>query len=189
MIISFVELSQTEGKPKQKTKAISRFFHYWRGLPHENQFILTRLLEALLGICSMCFAREENAITRKSQNQKHRPSTRRNMQALPPRRVTCCNGGTETDWIKPCRNAGKSRRLKKGTRQPKSRKPLRNRQSQNCLKDRRLPNMENRRGPLNRRIKRYSILQQLNFGDRSHVYTIIFHKYNVYIIIYTYISS
>ena len=24
----------------------------------------------------MCFAREENAITRKPQNQKHRPSTR-----------------------------------------------------------------------------------------------------------------
>ena len=30
-------------------------------------------------------------------------------------------------------------------------------------------NMENRRGPLNRRIKRYSILQQLNFGDSSDV--------------------
>ena len=28
-------------------------------------------------------------------------------------------------------------------------------------------NMENRRGPLNRRIKRYSILRQLNFGDNS----------------------
>ena len=27
--------------------------------------------------------------------------------------------------------------------------------------------MENRRGPLNRRIRRYSILQQLNFGDTS----------------------
>ena len=37
------------------------------------------------GICSMFFAREENAITRKSQNQKHRPSTRRN-KALQKRR-------------------------------------------------------------------------------------------------------
>ena len=36
-------------------------------------------------ICSMCFAREENAITRKWQNQKHCPSIRTNMQALPPR--------------------------------------------------------------------------------------------------------
>ena len=36
-------------------------------------------------ICSMCFAREENAITRKLQNQKHCPSIGRNMQALPPR--------------------------------------------------------------------------------------------------------
>ena len=57
-------------------------------------------------ICSMCFAREENAITRKWQNQKHRPSIR-------------------------------------------------------------VRNMENRRGPLNRRIRRYSILPQLNFGDTS----------------------
>ena len=43
--------------------------------------------------------------------------------------------------------------FQKGVRQPTSRKPLRNRQSQNCLKDRRVPNMENGRGPLNRRIK------------------------------------
>ena len=59
-------------------------------------------------ICSMCFAREENAITRKWQNQKHCPSIR-------------------------------------------------------------VRNMENRRGPLNRRIRRYSILQQLNFGDTSYL--------------------
>ena len=37
------------------------------------------------GICSMFFAREENAITRKSQSQKQRPSTRRN-KALQKRR-------------------------------------------------------------------------------------------------------
>ena len=50
-------------------------------------------------ICSMCFAREENAITRKWQNQKHCPSIRRNMQALPPREEwPCCNGATKTDW-------------------------------------------------------------------------------------------
>ena len=53
--------------------------------------------------------------------------------------------------------------FQKGVRQPTSRKPLRNRQSQNCLKDRRVPNMENRRGPLNRRIKRYSMFAALEF--------------------------
>ena len=105
----------------------------------------------------------QSRVSRKIRNTVH---------PLPPRRVTCCKGGTETDWIMSCRNAGKSTRLKKGARQPKSRKPLRNRQSQNCLKDRRLPNMENRRGPLNRRIKRCSILQQLNFGDSSGQYTV-----------------
>ena len=44
----------------------------------------------------MCFAGEENAITRKWQNQKHCPSIRRNMQALPPREEwPCCNGATK----------------------------------------------------------------------------------------------
>ena len=56
---------------------------------------------------------------------------------------------------------------KSGARQLKSRKPLRKTQGQASFLDRRVRNMENRRGPLNRRIRRYSILQQLNFGDTS----------------------
>ena len=113
-------------------------------------------------ICSMCFAREENAITRKWQNQKRCPSIRRNMQALPPREEwPCCNG---------------VQGLQKGAQQLKSRKPLRKTQGQASFLDRRLRNMENRRGPLNRRIRRYSILQQLNFGDTSYIdiYTYIY---------------
>ena len=119
----------------------------------------------------MCFAREENAIIRKSQNQKHRPSTRRNMQALPPRRVTCCNGRKQIESIKPWRKAGKKvQGFQKGARQPKSRKPLRNRQSQNCLKDRRVPNMENRRGPLNRRIKKIFLFAAIEFWRQLYIY-------------------
>ena len=121
-------------------------------------------------ICSMCFAREENAITRKWQNQKHCPSIRRNMQALPPREEwPCCNGATKTDWKNLAGTQAKVQGLQKGTRQLKSRKPLRKTQGQASFLDRRVRNMENRRGPLNRRIRRYSILQQLNFGDTSTV--------------------
>ena len=124
-------------------------------------------------ICSMCFAREENAITRKSQNQKHCPSIRRNMQALPPREEwPCCNGATKTDWKNLAGTQAKVQGLQKGARQLKSRKPLRKTQGQASFLDRRVRNMENRRGPLNRRIRRYSILQQLNFGDTSCKYTI-----------------
>ena len=123
----------------------------------------------------MCFAREENAIIRKSQNQKHRPSTRRNMQALPPRRVTCCNGRKQIESIKPWRKAGKKvQGFQKGARQPKSRKPLRNRQSQNCLKDRRVPNMENRRGPLNRRIKKIFLFAAIEFWRQLYIYIYMF---------------
>ena len=119
-------------------------------------------------ICSMCFAREENAITRKWQNQKHCPSIRRNMQALPPREEwPCCNGATKTDWKNLAGTQAKVQGLQKGARQLKSRKPLRKTQGQASFLDRRVRNMENRRGPLNRRIRRYSILQQLNFGDTS----------------------
>ena len=63
---------------------------------------------------------------------------------------------------------------KSGARQLKSRKPLRKTQGQASFLDRRVRNMENRRGPLNRRIRRYSILQQLNFGDTSYVYIYIY---------------
>ena len=61
-------------------------------------------------ICSMCFARGENAITRKWQNQKHSPSIRRNMQALPPRRVAVLQRSDKIRLKKPCRNASKSTR-------------------------------------------------------------------------------
>ena len=122
-------------------------------------------------ICSMCFAREENAITRKWQNQKHCPSIRRNMQALPPREEwPCCNGATKTDWKNLAGTQAKVQGLQKGARQLKSRKPWRKTQGQASFLDRRVRNMENRRGPLNRRIRRYSILQQLNFGDTSYIY-------------------
>ena len=121
-------------------------------------------------ICSMCFAREENAITRKWQNQKHCPSIRRNMQALPPRKEwPCCNGATKTDWKNIAGTQAKVQGLQKGARQLKSRKPLRKTQGQARFLDRRVRNMENRRGPSNRRIRRYSILQQLNFGDTSYL--------------------
>ena len=113
---------------------------------------------------------EENAITREWQNQKHCPSIRRNMQALPPlEEWPCCNGATKTDWKKLAGTQAKVQGLQKGARQLKSRKPLRKTQGQASFLDRRVRNMENRRGPLNRRIRRYSILQQLNFGDTSHV--------------------
>ena len=69
-------------------------------------------------ICSMCFAREENAITRKWQNQKHCPSIRRNMQALPPREEwPCCNGATKTDWKNLAGTQAKVQGLQKGARQ------------------------------------------------------------------------
>ena len=116
-------------------------------------------------ICSMCFAREENAITRKWQNQKHtvhpfvETCKRYHIEEWP-----CCNGATKTDWKNP---TGTVQGLRKGARQLKSRKPLRKTQGQTSFLDRHVRNMENRRGPLNRRIKRYSILQQLNFGDSS----------------------
>ena len=126
-------------------------------------------------ICSMCFAREENAITRKWQNQEHCPSIRRNMQALPPREEwPCCNGATKTDWKSLAGTQAKVQGLQKGARQLKSRKPLRKTQGQASFLDRRVRNMENRRGPLNRRIRRYSILQQLNFGDTSDVQINVF---------------
>ena len=66
-------------------------------------------------ICSMCFAREENAITRKWQNQTHWPSIRRNIQAPPPRRVTVLQRSDKNRLKKPYRNASKS------TRPPKRR--------------------------------------------------------------------
>ena len=132
-------------------------------------------------ICSMCFAREENAITRKWQNQKHCPSIRRNMQALPPREEwPCCNGATKTDWKNLAGTQAKVQGLQKGARQLKSRKPLRKTQGQASFLDRRVRNMENRRGPLNRRIRRYSILQQLNFGDTSYWLSIILLHYTTY---------
>ena len=66
---------------------------------------------------------------------------------------------------KPCRKTSESTRPQKGARQLKSRKLLRKTQGQASFLDRRVRNMENGRNPLNRRIRRYSILQQLNFGD------------------------
>ena len=119
-------------------------------------------------ICSMCFAREENAITRKWQNQKHtvqpfvETCRRSRLEEWP-----CCNGATKTDWKNLTGTQAKVQGLRKGPRQLKSRKPLRKTQGQTSFLDRHVRNMENRRGPLNRRIKRYSILQQLNFGDTS----------------------
>ena len=61
-------------------------------------------------ICSMCFAREGNAITRKWQNQTHWPSIRRNIQAPPPRRVTVLQRSDKNRLKKPYRNASKSTR-------------------------------------------------------------------------------
>ena len=116
-------------------------------------------------ICSMCFAQEENAITRKWQNQKHTVHCKRShLQEWP-----CCNGATKTDWKNLTGTQAKVQGLQKGARQLKSRKPLRKTQGQTSFLDRHVWNMESRRGPLNRRIKRYSILQQLNFGDSSDV--------------------
>ena len=90
------------------------------------------------------------------------------MQALPPREEwPCCNGATKTDWKNLAGTQAKVQGPQKGARQLKSRKPLRKTQGQASFLDRRVRNMENRRGPLNRRIRRYSILQQLNFGDTS----------------------
>ena len=116
-------------------------------------------------ICSMCFAREENAITRKWQNQKHTVHCKRSHLGEWP----CCDGVTKTDWKNFTGTQAKVQGLQKGARQLKSRKPLRKTQGQTSFLDRHVRNMENRRGPLNRRIKRYSILQQLNFGDSSLV--------------------
>ena len=64
------------------------------------------------------------------------------------------------------------------------RKPLRKTQGQASFLDRRVRNMENRRGPLNRRIRRYSILQQLNFGDTSYIYI-----HEIYEFIYIYVNA
>ena len=98
-----------------------------------------------------------------------RPITRRNMQALPPRRVTVLQRSDKNRLKKFTGTQAKVQGLQKGARQLKSRKPLRKTQGQASFLDRHVRNMENRRGPLNRRIKRYSILQQLNFGATSCV--------------------
>ena len=52
-------------------------------------------------ICSMCFAREENAIMCKWQNQKHAPTSRR---------VTVLQRSDKNRLKKPCWNASKSTR-------------------------------------------------------------------------------
>ena len=96
-----------------------------------------------------------------------RPIKRRNMQALPPRRVTVLQRSDKNRLNKFTGTQAKVQGLQKGARQLKSRKPLRKTQGQASFLDRHVRNMENRRGPLNRRIKRYSILQQLNFGATS----------------------
>ena len=96
-----------------------------------------------------------------------RPIKRRNMQALPPRRVTVLQRSDKNRLKKITGTQAKVQGLQKGARQLKSRKPLRKTQGQASFLDRHVRNMENRRGPLNRRIKRYSILQQLNFGATS----------------------
>ena len=116
-------------------------------------------------ICSMCFAREENAMTHKWQNQKHTVHSKRSHLEEWP----CCNGATKTDWKNLTGTQAKVQGLQKGARQLKSRKPLRKTQGQTSFLDRHVRNMENRRGPLNRKIKRYSILQQLNFGDTLYI--------------------
>ena len=129
-------------------------------------------------ICSMCFAREENAITRKWQNQKHCPSSRRNMRKHSHlEEWPCCNGATKTDSKNLTGTQAKVQGLQKGAQQLKSRKPLRKTQGQTSFLDRHVRNMENWRGPLNRRIKKYSILQQLNFGDSSQLASWYFHEF------------
>ena len=47
----------------------------------------------------MCFAREENAITRKWQNQKHtvHPFVE-TCERSHPEEWPCCTGATKTDW-------------------------------------------------------------------------------------------
>ena len=99
------------------------------------------------GICSMFFAREENAITRKSQNQKHRPSTRRN-KALQKRRQKY-----------------KASKKERDNQSHVSRKE--NDKAKTVWKTDVCQTWKTEGGPLNRRIKRYSILQRLNFGDSS----------------------
>ena len=108
-------------------------------------------------------------------NQKHCPSIRRNMQALPPRRVTVLQRSDKNRLKKPYRNASKSTRPPKRSATTKVTycKLLRKTQGQASFLDRHVRNMEHRRGPLNRRIKRYSILQQLNFGDSSHANSLL----------------
>ena len=117
-------------------------------------------------ICSMCFARKkmQSRVSGKIRNTVH------------PFVQTCKRSHLEksdraaTERQKPIEKTLQERKLQKGARQLKSRKPLRKTQGQASFLDRRVRNMENRRGPLNRRIRRYSILQQLNFGDTSCVH-------------------
>ena len=110
---------------------------------------------------------EDNAITRKWQSQKHRPSSHRNMQALPARSLAVLQRRDENRSQKKLQKRKQKYKASKKERNNQSDVSLWEKTKQKCLKDRRVPNMENRRGPLNRRIKRYSILQQLNFGDTS----------------------
>ena len=100
------------------------------------------------------------------------------MQALHLEEWPCCNGATKTDWKNLTGTQAKVQGLRKGARQLKSCKPLRKTQGQTSFLDRHVRNMENRRGPLNRRIKRYSILQQLNFGDSSHALSVKHYSQN-----------
>ena len=169
-------------KPKANRSRKRRQFHDFSLLQGVASFILTSYKTACSTsrICSMCFAREENAITRRWQNQKHCPSIRRNMQALPPRRVTVLQRSDKNRLKKPYRNASKSTRPPKRSATTKVTycQPLRKTQGQASFLDRHVRNMENRRGPLNRRIKRYSILQQLNFGDSSFIVVFPFQKHS-----------
>ena len=112
---------------------------------------------------------EDNAITRKWQSQKHHPSSHRNMQALPARSLAVLQRRDENRSKKALQKRKQKYKASKKERDNQSDVSLWEKTKQKCLKDRRVPSMENRRGPLNRRIKRYSILQQLNFGDSSYV--------------------
>ena len=77
------------------------------------------------------------------------------MQALPPRRVTVLQRSDKNRLKKPYRNASKSTRPPKRSATTKVTycKLLRKTQGQASFLDRHVRNMENRRGPLNRRIK------------------------------------
>ena len=106
-----------------------------------------------------------------AKSETHCPSIRRNMRALPPRRVTVLHRSDKNRLKNLTGTQAKVQGLRKGARQLKSRKPLGKTQGQTSFLDRHVRNMENRRGPLNRRIKRYSILQQLIavMTDPSHL--------------------